>query len=85
MCIDDFERRRIDLVYAEARVEVGEWRHGWTDPCLRERCGGVLDGCVVGVEDRMLVLMRVAPEYIYVPLDHGSLQMEMERTGDDVR
>ena len=70
MCVDDFKRRRVNLVYAEARVEVSEWRHRRADPCLRERRGGVLDGCVVGVEDRMLVLMRVAPEYIYVPLDH---------------
>ena len=60
--VHDVEGARVDLVHAEARVEVRERRHRRPDPAGRERVRRVLHRAVERVVDHELVFMRVAEE-----------------------
>lgn len=64
VCFHDIEGIRVDLVHAEAGVDVRERRDRGANPAGRESMGEVLDRAVEGVVDHELVFVGVAEEDI---------------------
>jgi hypothetical protein len=64
VCFHDIEGIRVDLVHAEAGVDVGERRDRGANPAGHEGMSGVLDRAIEGIVDHELVFVSVAEEDI---------------------